>query len=515
MSKIFKNLLSSFLGQAIAIALGLIIPRLILTSFGSEINGLTNSTSQLFAYVALLEAGVGTATLQALYAPLAQGNKDEINGVLSATHCYYKRTGLVYLLCVLFLAIGYPLVVDTTIDTTTIILVVLLQGLTGVLNYFFQGKYRILLQAEGKNYILTNLATMSQVLMGFGKVVVIYLGFDVVAVQAVALLANVIQIVVILSYIKTKYKWVQLSVAPNFAAINQKYDVLVAQIATLIFNNTDVLLLTLFCDLKVVSVYSLYLMLCNMINSIVDSISSSLTFKFGELYHRDFDLFKKVQRIFEKYYIAIICMLYSVACVCLLPFIRLYTDGVTDADYLNKFLPFSFVVMQVLSYVKRPYNQVVTLAQHFRQAKWRALIEAGINLTVSLVGVYYLGIFGVLLGSIVALLYRIFDLVLYSNRRIMKEKSTYSFLIIGVNLLIAIGIVVLFYNYAQSQTYIELFLKAVAISVTAFMSFIFINALFNIRETRYILSAIKKYIGKLREKYHSKKQEKVKENTDE
>ena len=55
----FYNLLTSVLGQLITIVLGIVIPRLVLVSLGSEVNGLINSITQALGYASLLEAGVG------------------------------------------------------------------------------------------------------------------------------------------------------------------------------------------------------------------------------------------------------------------------------------------------------------------------------------------------------------------------------------------------------------------------------------------------------------------------
>ena len=58
------NVFYGIIGQLITIALGIVIPRLVLISYGSEVNGLLNSVTQIFAYFSLLEAGVGVASLQ-------------------------------------------------------------------------------------------------------------------------------------------------------------------------------------------------------------------------------------------------------------------------------------------------------------------------------------------------------------------------------------------------------------------------------------------------------------------
>ena len=61
------NIVTGLFNQLVTIALGILIPRLILTSLGSEANGLLSSVNQVLAYLALLEAGIGTASMQALY----------------------------------------------------------------------------------------------------------------------------------------------------------------------------------------------------------------------------------------------------------------------------------------------------------------------------------------------------------------------------------------------------------------------------------------------------------------
>lgn len=49
-------------------------------------------------------------------------------------------------------------------------------------------------------------------------------------------------------YIHKNYGWIDLSVEPNEAAISQKNSVLIHQISTLVFSNTDVLVLSVFQD---------------------------------------------------------------------------------------------------------------------------------------------------------------------------------------------------------------------------------------------------------------------------
>ena len=118
-----------------------------------------------------------------------------------------------YLVAVLLLAVIYPFVVKTEIDKLTVVSVIVLNG--RVVNYFFQGKYRILLQAEGKTYLLSILSTVIYILTSASKIILIQFGFNIIAVQAAYFLCNMIQMLFIELYIRKHYKWIDLKAKPD------------------------------------------------------------------------------------------------------------------------------------------------------------------------------------------------------------------------------------------------------------------------------------------------------------
>lgn len=120
-----------------------------------------------------------------------------INHIMAATNRYYKKVGTWYLLATAALAIVFPIAVDSELSYFTIFAVVLLSGMAQVVNFFFQGKYRILMQVEGKNYILTNLGTIVNVCTSISKIVLLLQGFDIVALQLMYFAFNIIQILYI------------------------------------------------------------------------------------------------------------------------------------------------------------------------------------------------------------------------------------------------------------------------------------------------------------------------------
>lgn len=438
--KIKYNLIIGIASEILTIILGILVPRLILTSYGSEVNGLLNSVTQIYSYIGLLEAGVGFATIQALYRTVNLQNNSQTNAILSATNHYYHRTGIIYLFTVLIISTSYPVLISSRISPATIILVIIFNGLGNVINFFFQGKYMLLLQAEGKNYIQTSLNMFTNVFKNVAKIILMQLGCDVVFVQMIAMVVSLIQMIYITWYIKRYYAWIDLSVPPDYSSISQSKNVLVHQISGLIFNNTDTLTLTFFCGLKVVSVYSTYTMLFGMVSTALSTVSSSIIFSLGQLFHADRDRFIERYECYEFTYMTLVFALYSVANFFILPFMRLYTAGITDISYIDNALPLLFISTYLLSCGRSAANQVINFAGHFKLTQRKAILESAINLIVSLVAVNYWGIYGVLMGTIAALLYRSNDIILYSNRVILHRSAWKTYKRWLVNLLVFISL---------------------------------------------------------------------------
>ena len=425
--KIESNFIINLISVIISIALGIIIPRLTLTSFGSEINGLVNSVSQVYAYFTLFEAGVAATTLQALYGTVAKNDRDATNAVLSATNRSYKRTGLLYFASVLLFAIVYPLILKTDVPHKTIRLIILVNGLGAVIQYFFQAKYFILLQAEGKNYIRVTLTMVTNLLRNIAKIVLMRLGFGIVLVQSISLFVTVIHMTYTSWYIKKHYDWIDLSVPPNYSALSQSKNSLVHQVSELVFNNTDILILTAFCGLKTVSVYSLYKLLFDMVKQFLDIVPGSVVFAMGQVFNTDKKKFGEIYEAFETYYLTLLFSIYTVARVFITPFLKLYTVGVNDISYIDRYLPTLFVLTYFLSGGRTAPSQPVGFAGHFKLTQWRAIAETAINLIVSLIAVQYLGIHGVLLGTVAAMLFRTNDLIIYSNRKVLHRNPLLSY----------------------------------------------------------------------------------------
>lgn len=427
-----KNLLFLAVSEAITIAFGLILPRMFIISYGSEVNGLLNSLSQFLVCLNLFEAGIGGVTLQALYKPIAEDDWDAVNGVMAASGRYYKRAGLFYLTGLLLLTVVYPLAVDSTLPFWTVAGAVFFSGAGNVVLFYFQAKYQYLMQADGKAYIFTNLTTISTILTSLMKIILIRRGANIVLILAAAFVLQCLQIAYVLRYV-CSYTRLRLNVPPNNQALAQKDSVLVHQISSLIFRNTDVMILTIFCGLPTVSVYTIYKMVSSHLETILRIPVHSVSFVMGQTFQTDRPLYIRRTDLLESYHSALLFSLFSVALFLYLPFVRVYTAG-ADIEYADPWLAVLFVLIALLNNSREISINTGSYAGHFRQTVPFTIWESIINLTTSLIGVYFLGIYGVLLGTVAALVFRTNQAILYANYVVLGRSAGRTYAIHGANI---------------------------------------------------------------------------------
>lgn len=439
---IMRNLLAALFSQVVTFFLAFLIPRLFLISFGSEARGLISAITQIFNYLWLLEAGVGLATLQALYGPVSCKNQDSVSAIMTATHHYYKKTGYIYLAVVLIFAVVFSLFSRVNFPSWVVFLIVLMQGLPSVLTYLVQGKYRILLEADGKSYVFNNLQTVLQFFNNFGKVFLLYFTTNILLVQSISCISAVIQVSYLVWYMRRHYRWINLShPEPDYPAISQKSAVLVHQISGVIFNNTDVLLLSAFCGYAVASVYTVYQIFFQSMENLINTISSSINYSLGQLFHTDRNRFIHYMDLYETLYLMIIFILNTTVYLFIMPIIIIYTRGVTDADYIDYRLPILFVLISLLANGKMPTNLVINFAERFSNTKSHAIIEVVINVTVSIAAILRFGICGGLFGTIAALLFRANVMIIYANKLILDRNPLLTYRKWAINFIVFICII--------------------------------------------------------------------------
>lgn len=495
-TRIKNNVVSSLIYQVVLIALGFLLPRLYLENFGSEVNGVLSTIKQIFAYMILLEAGVGLATTQALYKRIGEKDYKSANSVLAATNTYYVRTGVIYLALVMVIAVVYAYVIPNPINPNVLFFIVLLNAVPSLFSYFVQAKYRILMEVDGRKYIINNSDTIVQLASNAGKVLVLLLTDSLILIQAVYCVIALGQLAYLYFYAKRRYKWIDLKVKPDFSAIAQKNSVLVHQLSGMVFNNTDIILISLMCDFKAVSVYSIYCIFFSQMQNFVTSVVSGLNFALGQMFHVDKNKFLKVFSAYETVYIMATFIIYTLMAVFLLPLIQMYTGGINDANYSNVYLVFLFVIMNLLANGKLPTNSVIEYSGDFQKTRPHSIWEMIINIVASVVAIRFLGICGAIIGTIAALVYRSIVMIHFTNKKVLERSqwATYKHWVIN-GAVFALIMVIFFVDTFSGVSFIKLLMNGIIHSIWIVALYLLANGIFNKEGLKTIVALVKEKKG--------------------
>lgn len=479
-TQLISTIVSNLVLQLVTAVCGFILPPLIVKNFGSSVNGMVSSISQFISYLNLVEAGIGGASITALYLPLSESNQDGINGILASTKKFYNRAGKLFLTLILCLAFVYPLFVGTQVSKTSAFFMVIILGLTGTAEFFLIGKYRVLLTADKKVYVISLVQSIAVFGNTIVAVIAIKLGANILVVKFLSALVYLSRYFVLLIYIRKKYVWLNLNVPANVEAVSQSKNVLVHQIAGLIVFNSPIIILTFFCSLVDVSVYSVYAMIFAAVGNFLNAFSNGMQSFFGEsLLKESLDKTRKFFNCYRILYLSVECWFYAMTYVLIMPFMSIYTKNLTDANYIQPSLAMLFILVGLLNNLRLPESQLINAAGHFKKTQNRAIIEMIINLVFSIVCTLKFGFIGVLLGAIASGLYRDLDMIVYTSSKILKTNILVSILKIFVVLAIFIGIawIVSFVTF-ECNNYFDWIKNAIiygiffAIPVLVFFAFI-------------------------------------------
>lgn len=427
----FNNMIAAVAVQIVTFITGLIVPRLILLYYGSEINGLSSSINQFISYAALLEAGLGLASIQALYNPLAKKDYDEVSGICSSTRKFYNRIGFYFIAIIIAFAIIYPFLAKGQLDKITIISLTIVISLSSLVEYFFHAKYRVLLTADQKLYIVNMTLIVGMICSTVIKCILIVLYVNIVIIFLISSIILLCRSIFISWYVKRNYKEVNYNAMPINKALYQRSALVMHQIAGLIVNNTGAVLLSMVSNsgLKLASVYAIYsLVYKNLYIFIIAAFSNGVVAGFGQISgNENHDLFIKRYRQYEFLYYMINGIIYSTTAVMILPFIHLYTSGVTDVEYYSVGIAIMFTLSEMMNSSRVPGGMLIDAKGHFHQTKYRALIEAAINLFVTVAFINLLGIYAVLMGACFSYFYRSIDIIVYTNRNILMQSASKTF----------------------------------------------------------------------------------------
>lgn len=427
------NILFAIITNIVILVLGLIVPRIMIKNYGSDTNGLIATIGQIFAYLALLESGISTAARNSLYKYIKHQDTESINRILAVSKRYFRNSTFVYLFAVIAISFIAPFFLKTEVDYWTVFLLILFEGSANVLSFYFVNFFIVYLGAEGRQYVVTGIDFgIKTALYGF-KILLALFRFNILFIQAIFLVLTLIKLLIYYILLKKKYSWIKLPKVTKDDKLPDRGSFVITEVAWAVFSSTDIILIGLFLSTSISSVYSVYNMVFLAITNLMSAIYNSLVYILGIAYKNDTNDYVKKHDLFNSVFMGLITTFVSTAYLLIIPFVKLYTQNIADVEYVYKWLPLLFSVIQLLSWSRYVAGNLSGLAGYAKKVSIISLIEAVVNIIVSIILINILGIYGVLIGTIVALPIKVVYLNILADHKILKRSVKNTILIVFGN----------------------------------------------------------------------------------
>ena len=156
--------------------------------------------------------------------------------------------------------------------------------------------------------------------------------------------------------------------------------------------------------------------------NITGSVSTGMEAGFGNMIAKgEKENLNKKFALYEFIYYTIVTVMFTCAGILILPFIKVYTSGITDVNYIRPVFAYIIVLAYAAYAIRSPYNTLTLAAGHYKQTRNGAFAEAGINVVVSVVCVFIWGIVGVAIGTLAAMTFRTVQYAWYLSKNILKR----------------------------------------------------------------------------------------------
>lgn len=419
--KAFLNMSSSLVYQIVALVCGLITPRLILTTFGSTYNGVISSATQFLGMINILTLGITGSTRVALYKTLA--NKDTIgtSRLVKATERYMRKVAAGVVVYAVILCLIYPVFSHNELSAMQNSLLIAVVSIGTFAEFFFGITNRTLLQADQASYVVYIADIFKTILNTLCVAALIKINCSIFIVKLGSSLVFLITPAVVSLYIHKKYS-LDTKCEPDDTGIKNRGAVAFHSIANIIHQNCDLVVLTIFTDAKLISVYTVYYLVIGKIRSIMQVFMTGMEAAFGDMWvKKEIESLQRNFGSFEYLLFSFATVVFSCVGVLILPFIALYTKGVTDINYIRVELAILITVAEAMYCIRQPYLTLVYATGSYEQTKKGAAIEAAMNIVLSLILVNFIGITGVIVGTFCANLFRTTQFSLYMSKNILNR----------------------------------------------------------------------------------------------
>lgn len=496
-----RNIVWSTVIYILTVALAFIGRKVFVSIFSNYYLGITGVMTNIVSILSITELGLGEAIMFSLYKPIRDNDKVKIKSLLDL----YKKAYIVISLSILAISFVFSFFIlyfVGDVDVSPIeIYIIYFANVLGVLASYYAAHQRALIIAYQKRFVVSIVHGVCSVLMHGLQIFAILVFKNYFVYLGIFVTFHFVESLSLSIYCGIHYKDI-ISIKQNAPLLPEEKKEITRNIGAMsvhkiggtLVNSTDNLLISKLVGIIEVGLYSNYILIKTTIVALTHSVYTSIVASMG-------DLGKDNEKSYRVFNVILYCSFWlfgwcSICLICLYnPFITLWLGS----DFLLSDLTVGLIVVSFyLNCVREPVLMTRDAFGLFWNDRFKAIFEALINLAVSIVLGIFIGLPGIIIGTIVSNLATCFwvePLVLYKHgfKRSPKAYFVKYFVYFLIN---SICFVVTFFAcfYLPLTGFLGIFVKFLICLLLP--NLVFITLTFKTKEFEYILNIVMKKFKK-------------------
>ena len=498
-----KNIAFGYVGNLTSTVLGFVLRTVFIMKLDETLLGVNGLYTGVLTMLSLAELGIGTALNFSLYAPVANKEYEKIKSYME----YYKKAyrAIALVITVIGLALipflKYFIKNPGNYGMKELTIYYLIFLFNTISTYFVSYKYS-LVNAEQKNYIQTNILTITKLMTIISQLVVLWFTSNFLLYLLTAAIVELLQKIYVSHYLNKLYPYLkEKDIIPlgneEKREIREKTKALVChKVGDVARLQTDSIIISSFISVSLVGIIDNYLMIINSVSGFVNVIFNSVISGFGNLIATES---KEKQYEMFRIYRFTANWVYGLSAI---GFYLLLTPLVYLCWGEKWILQGPAIAFLLIDYYFKGDRIVLsnfkTAAGVFQQDKWLALIQGAVNLVISVALVQSMGLVGIYIGTLVSGLianitkpFIIYEICFgIKAKNYFRESGKYLFAMIVV-----LMIIIPISNRMLNEITIYSFLK-MAILIMVVYNVVFLILYGRTREFRYLIDMMKRRLFK-------------------
>ncbi|MEG0643133.1 MAG: polysaccharide transporter [Clostridia bacterium] len=501
-----KNIVIALICNTLNIIISFIAQSIFIKTLGTEYAGLNGVFTNIISMLSIVELGIGSQIIYHLYKPIAENNIIKIKQLMNFYRKSYNRIAIVVLLLGIFIMPFINLFIGENNISENIYFIYLLFVLDSVVSYLIAYKRSILYANQQSRYVdlvhivyVIIMNTVQIAILLTTKNYIIYLIIKIIC----RLLENLVIDRVANKFYSEIMKDNKEKLDDNTVSdIKKRVKALIFhQIGGYLVLGTDSIIISKFLGLSVAGIYANYVLIFNSLNLILSQIFTAITSSVGNLLtenneEKSYLLYKRLMLL--NFWI------YGLSAIGI--YITINTIIIIWLGVQYTFLNITILALSINFFsqgMRRVMQTFAAAGGICYENRFVPIIEATVNLAVSIILVKLIGLTGVVIGTFVSsLVLHLYSFPVFIYEPIFKkEKNEY---IVDYLKYLAIFLITLIVTYLATK-FINIDGNIMRLVFQVGMCLIIVNLIFYIlfrksEEFKYYLGLLYKLINKIRGK---------------